>query len=139
LAGTTAAIDFVADVAGSGTSKDRRVRLETAMRLIGAHEDRLLVRIEAALGDLEGIIVRSRARRRTPTLLLTFENRAADDAYRFLAERGVNAPAGTFYAYEPSLRLGLGTIGGLRIGLAPYNNDNDVDRLIEGLSEFVSG
>jgi selenocysteine lyase/cysteine desulfurase len=32
-----------------------------------------------------------------------------------------------------SRRLGLGDAGGLRIGLAPYTDDADVDRLLEGL------
>ena len=39
-----------------------------------------------------------------------------------LAERGVNAPAGHFYAWECSHHLGLGAAGGLRMGLAPYTN-----------------
>jgi hypothetical protein len=56
----------------------------------------------------------------------------------FLAERGVNAPAGSFYAIEASRSLGLGDGGGLRIGLAPYNSDADVDRLLAGLAEFLS-
>ena len=53
----------------------------------------------------------------------------------YLAEADINAPAGTFYAYEPARRLGLDQ-GGLRIGLAPYNDDSDVDRLLTGLAAF---
>ena len=79
----------------------------------------------------------SRARHRTPTLLVTFAGRSAQDAYRFLAELDVNAPAGTFYAYEPARRLGLPDGGGLRIGLAPYNDDSDADRLLDGLAKFL--
>ena len=79
----------------------------------------------------------SRARHRTPTLLLTFADRDPADAYRFLAEQGVNAPAGSFYAYEPARRLGLGSAGGLRVGLAPYTDDSDVDRLLDGLAKFL--
>ena len=45
---------------------------------------------------------------------MTFPHAETADAYRFLAERGVNAPAGSFYAIEPSRRLGLGDAGGLR-------------------------
>ena len=52
----------------------------------------------------------------------------------FLAARGVNAPAGSFYALEASRRLGLGDTGALRVGLAPYVDDTDVDRLLEGSS-----
>ncbi len=79
----------------------------------------------------------SRAAHRTPTLLVTFAGRDPAAAYAFLAERGVNAPVGTFYAIEPSRRLGLGDGGALRIGLAPYVDDTDVDRLLAGLADFL--
>jgi selenocysteine lyase/cysteine desulfurase len=69
---------------------------------------------------------------------VTFEGRDAADAYRFLAGRGVNAPAGSFYALEASRHLGLGDTGGLRIGLAPYSDDSDVDRLLEGLRAWAA-
>jgi selenocysteine lyase/cysteine desulfurase len=86
--------------------------------------------------------VHSRAARRTPTLLLSFPGRGPDacqEAYRFLAARGVNAPAGTFYALEASRRLGFGDAGALRVGLAPYTDDGDVDRLLDGLAAFLDG
>ena len=51
--------------------------------------------------------------------------------------RGVNAPAGSFYAIEASRHLGLGDTGGLRAGLAPYTDTEDVDRLVTGLAEFL--
>ena len=70
-------------------------------------------------------------------MLLTFAGRESADAYRFLASRGVNAPAGSFYALEASRRLGLGDTGGLRVGLAPYSNDDDIDRLLAGLAAFL--
>jgi cysteine desulfurase family protein (TIGR01976 family) len=136
LAGTTAAVEFIASMSGSGGS--RRERILAAMDLVEEHEDGLRARIEKAVADLEVVRVRSRAVQRTPTLLLTFDDRDPGEAYRFLAERGVNAPAGTFYAYETARHLGLGSTGGLRIGLSPYNDDSDVDRLVAGLEEFVS-
>jgi selenocysteine lyase/cysteine desulfurase len=54
-----------------------------------------------------------------------------------LATHNVNAPAGSFYAYEASRRLGLGEAGGLRIGLAPYNDADDVDRLLDALAAVL--
>jgi selenocysteine lyase/cysteine desulfurase len=108
------------------------------MTALEEHEDRLRARIEDGVGSLPGVRLWSRAGRRTPTLLLTFSGRDAADAYRFLAGRGVNAPAGSFYALEASRHLGLGDTGGLRVGLAPYNDDEDVDRLLAGLREFVA-
>jgi selenocysteine lyase/cysteine desulfurase len=109
------------------------------MAALEQHEDRLRERIEDGVRGLPGVTVRSRAAHRTPTLLLTFDGRDAADAHRFLAERGVNAPAGSFYALEASRHLGLGDTGGLRVGLAPYSDDTDVDRLLTGLREFLGG
>ena len=137
LAGTTAAVDFLAGL--GGPEGDRRARLEVGMAGLEVHEDRLRERVEDGVRALPGVTVRSRAARRTPTLLLTFAGRDAADAYRFLAGRGVNAPAGSFYAIEASRHLGLGDAGGLRVGLAPYNDDEDVDRLLAGLGEWTAG
>ena len=75
---------------------------------------------------------------RTPTILFEIEGRDSADAYRFLAARGVNAPAGSFYALEASRWLGLGDDGAVRAGLAPYSTADDIDRLVEGVSEFAS-
>jgi selenocysteine lyase/cysteine desulfurase len=136
LAGTTAAVDFLAYSPGHGG--DRRARLVTEMAAIAAHEDELRETLEAGLASLPGVTLWSRARERTPTLLVTFGGRPAVDAHRFLAERGVNAPAGSFYALEPSRWLGLGDTGGLRMGLAPYNDAADVERLLDGLDAFTA-
>jgi cysteine desulfurase family protein (TIGR01976 family) len=136
LAGTTAAVDFLAGLDPEVTG-DRRDRLLGSMATVERHEDRLRERLEQALAGLPGVTLWSRAKHRTPTLLVTFEGRDAADAYRFLAERGVNAPAGSFYALEASRHLGLGDAGGLRVGLAPYSDDEDVDRLLAGLREFL--
>jgi cysteine desulfurase family protein (TIGR01976 family) len=137
LAGTTAAIDFLAGLAPLRSGDARRDRIVAALGVIGAHEDRLRERIEDGLARLPGVTVLSRAAHRTPTLLVTFADREPAAAYAFLAQRGVHAPAGAFYALEPSRRLGLGDTGALRIGLAPYVDDADVDRLLAGLAEFL--
>lgn len=136
LAGVTAAVDYLAglDASAQGT---RRERLASSLAALAAHEAALLRRVEAALAELP-VTVHSRAARRTPTLLVTFDELSATNAYEFLAERGVDAPADNFYALEASRRLGLGDAGGLRIGLAPYNDDADIDRLLEGLIDFTA-
>ncbi len=137
LAGTTAAVEFLAGIAPGGATS-RRERVLASMAAVEAYEDDLRERLEADLVGLPGVTLWSRAARRTPTLLLTFDGRDAVDAYRFLAERGVNAPAGSFYAIEPSRWLGLGEAGGLRAGLAPYSDLDDVERLVTGLRDFLA-
>jgi cysteine desulfurase family protein (TIGR01976 family) len=137
MAGTTAAVDFLAGLA-PGDGEGRRARLVASLMALEEHEDALLARLQAGVAQLPGVTVWSRAARRTPTLLLTFDGRDAADAWRFLAERGVNAPAGNFYAIEASRWLGLGDAGGLRAGLAPYTDEDDVDRLLTGLADFLA-
>ncbi len=136
LAGVRAAVDVLAGLDPAATGS-RRDRLRTSMASLEHHEDALRTRLEAALANLPQVTNHSRAAARTPTLLLTFADHSADAAYRYLAEHGVDAPSGSFYALEPSRRLGLGDDGGLRIGLAPYTNDDDVDRLLTHLTGFL--
>ncbi|MET0897313.1 MAG: cysteine desulfurase-like protein [Mycobacterium sp.] len=132
MAGTTAAVEFLAGL--TGHSGNRRDRLVAGMSALELHEDTLRRRIEDGLRLLPGVTVHSRAERRTPTLLVTFADHDAAAISAVLAQHDINAPAGSFYAYEPVRRLGIGDAGGLRIGLAPYNNDEDVDRLISTLA-----
>jgi cysteine desulfurase family protein (TIGR01976 family) len=136
LAGARAAADFLAGL-GPQRQGERRERLLSAYTALEEHEDALRLRIEEGLAAFPQITVHSRAAERTPTLLLTIEGRSTADAYRFLAGRGVDAPSGSFYALEASRRLGLGDTGGLRVGLAPYSSTEDVDRLLQGLADFL--
>ena len=139
MAGTTAAVDFLAGAASDHLPPGvtRRARLVASMTALEAHEDRLRERLETALEALPGVRLWSRARRRTPTLLMTFAGHDVQDVRRHLAARNVNAPAGSFYAYEAARRLGLGAQGGLRVGLAPYTDDADVDRLLAALADAL--
>ncbi|MBK3574491.1 cysteine desulfurase-like protein [Streptomyces sp. MBT65] len=140
LAGTATAVDVLAgldtDAVGS-----RRERLTTSLAALHRHEETLRTRIDQGLAALDGITVHSRAAERTPTVLLTLDEtfgaQGTQDASRFLAERDVYAPSGSFYAIEASRHLGLGDSGGLRIGLAPYTGTDDVDRLLTGLALFL--
>ncbi|HEV7629040.1 MAG TPA: cysteine desulfurase-like protein [Streptomyces sp.] len=136
LAGARAAVDFLAGLSAQGDGERRR-QLTTAFAALEEHEEALLSRIEDGLASLPAVTTHSRAATRTPTVLLTIDGRNTRDAARHLAERGVNAPSGSFYALEASRRLGLGDDGGLRIGLAPYSSTEDVDRLLEGLADFL--
>ncbi len=138
LAGATAAVEFLAAIAPSAPSS-RRERLRASLDAVDAHELRLRHRLEAGLAALApDVVLHSRAADRTPTLLLSLPGRRTADAYRFLATRDVLAPAGSFYAYETFRRLTIPDEHGLRLGLAAYSTDEDVDRVLDGLRAFLS-
>ncbi len=140
LAGVAAAIDFLADlVPGDETSLSRRERLVRSMHALEEHEDALHARLRQGLEDLPGVHLHGHAPLRTPTELFSVEGRDAQDVYRALAERGVNAPAGSFYAIEASEWIGLGSRGAVRAGLAPYTSAEDVERLLEGVAALSAG
>ena len=145
MAGTTAAVDFLADLADlagpggpGGPDTSRRARLLTSSAALHEHEAALLVRLEGGLRAMPGVTVHSNAEKRTPTVLFTVEGMEPAAVSRALAEQRVNAPASHFYAIECSRRLGLGDVGGVRVGLAPYTHDEDVDRLLTALGDLTS-
>ena len=138
MAGTTAAVDFLAGLGGApGAGAGRRERIAASSIALEEYESALRGELEEGLAELPGLTVHSRAAERTPTLLVTFDGHAAADASRFLAAQGILAPAGSFYAVEASRHLGLGDTGGLRIGLAPYNTADEVRRLLSSLRDFT--
>jgi cysteine desulfurase family protein (TIGR01976 family) len=140
LAGVTAAVDELAGLAtgAADAASSRRAKLATSYGALHVHEEELRAHIESRLAELPGVTVWSRSTRRTPTLLMTFAGRAASDVTNRLAQRQVLAPSGNFYALEASRHLGLGDAGGLRVGLAPYTDADDVERLLDGLAAALA-
>ncbi|GAB3780925.1 cysteine desulfurase-like protein [Nocardioides ungokensis] len=136
LAGVTAAVDFIADLASS--DPDRRTRVTESMTAVEEHEDRLLQRLLEELGALEGVRLHGSPARRTPTVLFDVDGHTGREVYEHLATRGVNAPASHFYAIEASRHAGLGDAGAVRAGIAPYTCDEDVNRLVSAVSELLS-
>ena len=136
LAGVTAAVDVLADLVPR--EGDRRTRIIASMEALEDYEDALHARMREGLESIPGIRLYSNAKHRTPTETFTIEGHASADISAHLASQGVNAPAGNFYALEVSRWLGLGDAGGVRVGLAPYSNDDDVDHLIAGLRDLTA-
>jgi len=135
LAGARAAVDFLADLASDAA--DRRERVLASMRALEDHEDRLFGRLLDGLAGITGVRLHGSPKRRTPTALFSVEGREPAAVYEALARRGVNAPASHFYAIEASRFIGLGDAGAVRAGLAPYTNDEDVDRLLSAVTEIA--
>lgn len=140
LAGVTAAIDFLADlVPGDEGTMSRRDRLVRSMTALEEYEDALHARMRSGLEGISGVHLYGHAPLRTPTELFSVDGVDSADVYRRLAERGVNAPASSFYAIEAAEWIGLGSRGAVRAGLAPYTSVDDVDRLIAGIEVIAAG
>lgn len=138
LAGTTAAVDFLARlVPGTGS---RRERLITSMTTLAEYEDRLRTRLEQGLAAIDSVTLYGAPDRpRTPTVLFTVAGVSNDDVYSGLARDNVNAPASTFYAIECARHLGLDETGAVRAGIGPYTDESDVDRLVAGVVRIAAG
>ncbi len=134
LAGTIAAVDYLASVASP--AGDRRTRVLESMRVLEEHEHALFGRLLDGLFRIGGIRLHGAPKRRTPTVFFSVDGVEGRAVYEHLARQGVNAPASSFYAIEASRHLGLGAAGAVRAGLAPYSDQDDVDRLLAGLAEL---
>jgi cysteine desulfurase family protein (TIGR01976 family) len=136
LAGTTATVDFIAGL-GDPPAGPRRERVLASMAAVAAYEEGLFGALLEGLAAVPGITVHGSPHRRTPTVLFSVAGRAPGEVHAALARRGVNAPAGHFYALEASRWLGLGDEGAVRAGLAPYTDADDVARLVAGVAEVA--
>ena len=139
LAGITAAVDVLADlVPGDEAKMSRRDRIVRSMAALESYEDELHVYLRAGLESVPGIRLYCHAPHRTPTELFSIDGVDSEKIYVTLSALGVNAPASSFYAIEAADWIGLGEPGAVRVGLAPYTNHDDVDRLIAGLRGIAS-
>lgn len=135
LAGTTAAVDYIAGLASS--ADDRRTRVQESMRAVEEQEEQLFARLLEGLRGTNGVRLHGAPTCRTPTVFFSVDGHEGQEVYEHLAAAGVNAPASNFYAIEASRWIGLGDSGAVRAGLAPYTNDDDVDRLLAGVAEVA--
>ena len=121
LAGFVAAVDYVDSIGWDA---------------ILGHERALGERFLAGLPegiDLYGI---RGMEGRVPTFCFNVPGRGAEEVAVFLAEREVAVWHGDYYAVETMKHLGLPD-GAVRAGIVHYNTEDEVDRLLEGLSALA--
>ena len=84
-----------------------------------------------------GVTDSSMKKHRAPTVSFTHPSMTAEQIGVKLAEEGIFAWAGNFYALELSEALGLEPEGALRVGLLHYNTKEEVDRFIKVLNGIL--
>jgi len=100
---------------------------------LGAHEQALRARLQHGLADLAG--VRSIAPTHSPLLSLSFDAAHPFDVAQFLDARHIAVRAGHHCAQPLFQALNLS--GSLRISLAAYNTDADIDALLDALADTL--
>jgi cysteine desulfurase family protein (TIGR01976 family) len=153
IAGAAATVDFYASLVtqnGTGvspvnTSREaratRRELLQSAFAGLRAHSSAQVAHLWQALSNINGVRLYGPppAIARTPTVSFVVERVASTEVARRLAQRGLFASHGDFYAATVIERLGLTPEGLVRVGCACYTSDDEIERLIEALKEIAKG
>ncbi|HMJ26805.1 MAG TPA: aminotransferase class V-fold PLP-dependent enzyme, partial [Pyrinomonadaceae bacterium] len=147
IAGAAATVDFYASLVASGTSvppvdtrATRRELLQTAFAGLRDHSSAQVKRLWLELANIKGVRLYGPPPDvpRTPTVSFTVDQVASTECARRLAAKGLFASHGDFYAATVIERLGLWPEGLVRVGCACYTSDDEIDRLIEAVSELAA-
>ena len=142
IAGTLAAIEYIASIAGG--SGDRRARIVASMSAVAEYERTLSKRFLDGIVTLPGVRVwgitdQDRLTERTPTFAITSDRRSPHEMAERLGEAGILAWDGHFYAQGLIERLGLAPTGGvLRLGFVHYTTTDEVDRTLDELETILA-
>jgi selenocysteine lyase/cysteine desulfurase len=136
MAGSAAAVDFLASLAGGAS---RRERLGRAYATLHTRGEALLARMWHGLEGIAGVRLFGPApgTPRTPTVAFTLDGHDARSVAGHLSrEHGVFVSHGHFYAAHVAEDLGA-THGLVRAGCACYTTAAEVDRLLEGVASLA--
>lgn len=137
LAGVTAAVEHVAGLSGN-PGQSRRERVLNSMAAVQAHEEAEFAVLLDALAAMPHVRLFGRPASRTPVAYFRVAGRTPQQVAARLAARGVNVWHGHAYAWELTQALGVRHDGGaVRASLAPYNDADDVARLLRGVEELA--
>lgn len=146
MAGATAAVEFLAGLAGEGlkagpeAALTRRRRLAEVFSELIPREQDLFQRLWNGLSDLPGVRLFGPPPHhpRTPTLSFTVGAlNAREVASRLADEAGAFLSHGDFYAATVVDRLGLRDQGLVRAGISIYTTEEEIDRLIQGVERIA--
>jgi cysteine desulfurase family protein (TIGR01976 family) len=146
IAGITACVDYLADLGRqvSPTVSSRREALLSAYSAIQQHErelfEKLIDGLQAIRGaKIYGIQDPKRFDRRCPTVAVRVNGHTPRELSEKLGQRGFFTWDGNYYAIGVTERLDVEKDGGfLRIGLAHYNTEEEVTRLLHALREITA-
>jgi len=139
--GNTFGSEYAANYQGSFSG--RALALKQAMAAIEVYEIELNHSLLESLGSIAGLQIRGITsphglHQRVPTFSFTLQGWTPRAIAEALAAEGINVWDGNFYALSVTERLGLEEQGGLlRVGLAHYNTQAEIDKLVDALGRLV--
>jgi selenocysteine lyase/cysteine desulfurase len=149
--GAAEAVEFIAEIGRQhekyfsqalGNLSGRRRFIVAGMLAIDEYEEPLAKKLRTGLSEIKGVKVYGppEGHPRTSTVSFTVDGVNSKEVGKYLGDRGLYVWNGHFYAYQIVTNvLGLEKQGGLvRIGLAPYNLETELDRLLDTVKEFVA-
>lgn len=148
--GAAAAVNFIAEI-GSRHEEyfpgelegltGRRRAIVAGVIAMEVYEHFMAKRLREGLAALPGVTVYSPPEdvAKTSTVSFTLDGANSNDIAKFMGERGLFVWDGHFYAMEIIKNvLDLDGQGGVvRIGLAPYNTMDEVERAIKAVEDYI--
>ncbi|WP_119272699.1 cysteine desulfurase-like protein [Taklimakanibacter deserti] len=152
MAGTLGAVEYLArhgnEPGASGKTYEhmsaRGAAVHRAFDVFTQWEHHLCNRLIAGLSPVKGLKIRgitsaNAVHRRVPTVSFTLDGMRPEALAKEFARKNIFVWSGHNYAVEPVARMGLMEQGGvLRVGLAHYNSEAEVDSFITALDEVIS-
>ena len=140
MAGCLGAVEYLEQFGEGGT---RAAKLRAAWARLAGYEQRLTMRLIAGLREFKGLRIRgitsdNAMDRRVPTVSFTLAGHHPEALAKGFARDNIFVWSGHNYAIEPVGRMGLLDKGGvLRVGLAHYNTETEVDGFLSALTRQV--
>lgn len=126
-----------------GASGTPRQRMQAAFDAFAAHEDRLAERLLGWLRGRKGVRIIGRPSatdgQRVPTISFVVAGTPSESIVRHVDGHGIGIRFGDFYARRLIESLGLQGQGGVvRVSMAHYNTEAEIDRLIRAFEEVIA-
>ena len=138
LAGVVAAVEHLASLSPDSATGRRRDRVLASMAAVEQYEAAVFARLLGGLNAMGHVTMYGQAVRRAPTAFFTVAGYSPRAVAERLAARQVNVWNGDNYAWELAGAFGLrGSGGAVRAGLVHYNDEAEVDRLLDAVAELA--
>ncbi|MEL6402726.1 MAG: cysteine desulfurase-like protein [Chloroflexota bacterium] len=140
LAGVSAAVEYMASLAPEDAPavngyEGRQLQLKQAFGELQAYETALATKLIEGLSAINGVTIAGitemdKMENRVATVIFVKDGHAPIDIVTHLAEQGIYAWSGDYYAVEVMKRLGREENGMVRVGAVHYNTMDELDTLL---------